>query len=190
LLHTTDYSIFSNFAEMLERAVAVLLKAAGGVVNVNQIGIRYVDHIQAQHGMDVEKFIVDALKPAQVSSQMTVMNSSSFASYRANESGTTLNVRFNVGEGGPVIPPDLLPLYALNAISTQQQDAIYPFPMLSAKEGSLDLDAVNSGLSGSVMDVQQVIQEVDRLHRVANDYFYSVITVEAREAWSRSEQAN
>lgn len=184
VLHTTDYSVFANFAEALKRAVTALLRAADGVVNITQLGIRYIDHIQSQHGMDVGKFIVSGLMPAEVSSRLAVKNSSSFASYVEENTGTTLNVRFNIGEGGPVIPQDLLPPYMLSSMPVSPQDGMFQFPMLASREGSLDLDALNASVNGRVISADELVAEVDRLHRVANDYFYSVITPEARKAWS------
>jgi len=61
---------------------------------------------------------------------------------------------------------------------------MFHFPMLTSREGSLDLDALNASVNGKVISADELVAEVDRLHRVANDYFYSVITPEARKAWS------
>lgn len=189
VLHTTKYTVFSHFEEQLRIALKALLNAADGIVNVTKVGIRYVDHIQPQHGMDLDKFIVSSLRPAQVSSDLTVKNSSSFATYAMEDLNTTLNVRFNLGEGGVVIPQDLMPPYILNSLPSSLQGTV-PFQMLQAGEGSLDLDAVNGNMQGASLSLDDLAAEVNRLHRVANSYFDSVITPDARRAWSAPSTNN
>ncbi|WP_295948534.1 TIGR04255 family protein [uncultured Xanthomonas sp.] len=187
VLHTTNYSVFSNFADLLGSLVEALQRSAA-VLNVNHIGVRYIDHIQPRHGMDVTRFIVSSMLPQQALTGLFVQNSSSFASYRSAVDGekTILNVRFTLGEGSLVIPQDLLLAFATNASPSAIHEGGFEVQTLEAGGGVLDLDAVNGQIGGEALNAKEIVAEVDRLHRVANDYFDAVITGEARRAWSAS----
>lgn len=185
VLHTIDYKVFRDFASVLSTALDALMSSAE-VLNINQVGMRYVDHIQPQHGMDIQKFIVNSLMPRKSLSNLIVQNASSSATYcsASDTPNATLNVRFTIGAGEPVIPLDLAVAYAVCTEGHSSQETYFYPPVLDDVAGVLDMDAGDDSLSGQAMSTAEIIDVVDRLHRVANDYFDAVITQEARRAWS------
>jgi uncharacterized protein (TIGR04255 family) len=185
VLHTIEYKIFQDFSAVLRVALDALMTSAE-VLNVNQIGMRYVDHIQPQHGMDTKEFIVNSLMPNKSQGNLTVQNASSSATYISTEStpNATLNVRFSIGDGEPIIPHDLAVAHAVASVGNAAEEVFYHPRQLEDGAGVLDMDAGLDDLGGKSMSTAHILEVVDRLHRVANDYFDSVITSEARRAWS------
>lgn len=185
VLHTIEYRIFQDFSAILRTALDALM-ASAEVLNVNQIGMRYIDHIQPQHGMDIQEFIVNSLMPNASLGNLTVQNASSSATYISTDGtpNATLNVRFSIGGGEPVIPHDLAVAHAVASAGNPAEEVFYYPPKLEDGAGVLDMDAGLDDLGGKSMSNAQILEIVDRLHRVANDYFDSVITSEARRAWS------
>ena len=185
ILHTVEYTIFPEFSNFLRIALDALLESAD-VLNVNQIGMRYVDHIQPKHGMDLQRFIVQSLMPKEVASNLVVKNASTSATYISTDStpSTVLKIKFSMGEGESVVPHDLAVAYAMASSDYSAGENLYRPLLLGSGEGVLDMDAGSEGLGRISMGVSEILKHVDRLHRVANDYFDSVITADARRAWS------
>ncbi|NYF21945.1 uncharacterized protein (TIGR04255 family) [Xanthomonas sp. JAI131] len=182
-LHTTDYTIFTDFAKSY-RAVLDALMNAAELVNVNLVGMRYVDHLQPQHEMDVSDFIVKGMMPQPDATDLVVQGSTSSVSFKTKDGSpnATLNVRITVGAGNSAIPVDLLPAYAVSAAPGSEGN--FSFPLLEAGAGVLDIDAIDAELGGQQLSSSEIVDVVDRLHTVANKYFTAITTGDAKRAWS------
>lgn len=183
IVHTRQYTSFTEFSELVQIALDGLLKHAKRI-HVAQVGIRYIDHLRVIEGMGVDKFVPVQLLPHVPDIEgLELKNATSTTSYSCGEH--LLNVRFNTGAGMSVIPEDLMAVYLSS--TKPGPGGIVNFQNLASDEGVLDTDCIAANLASQVMDERNILSLLDRLHATANQYFRAVTTSEATEAWNGSK---
>ena len=178
VVHSISYDRFSNFAASLQLALDSLVSQARRL-NIEMVGIRYVDHIRPADGRSLEDYVPKELLPYKWKSPATVIGGMSVNSYSLGDARLQVNLR--TGAGNPVIPEDLLPAY-MSGKEVAQLDTS-SIQRLDGNSGTLDMDASRQNMGGKQMDVSELVKLVDELHVVANSFFRNVCTDVAFDDW-------
>lgn len=181
VVFTKSYLHFDQFLESLSSAVDAIL-ASAGFLEIETIGVRYLDFIRPKDGERLDQYVDAGLLPFRPNWESwdgQIVTGSSMNSYKIEDD--TLTIRF-VGQGHPVVPDDMAPAYLSNMDPLGVSGN--PIPLIGSQEGTLDIDAVRHGFLLQAGDVRQVEEEVRRLHARANSYFRRVCTEHAFVRWN------
>lgn len=176
-----SYLHFTEFAADVSSAVDAILASAKHL-EVESIGIRYLDFIQPKNGELLSQYISRGLLPfAPDWSDWSggVITGTSMNSYKVDEDQLVVKC---VGAGHPVVPSDLAMAYVTSfGVVDVSSGAI---PTIEPQQGTLDIDAVRVGSVLKAERAEQIENEVRRLHRLANDFFRRVCTDHAFSRWN------
>ncbi len=163
---TLHYSSFDNFLDQF-RTVLVSLKEIADVSLVNRIGLRYIDFIEAGHGLQLDDLVrreyfgfrmsgVDRVTHQQDTSCIT--------------SAGKMRMRLMRGNHSSVLPDDLDPVLRIRAAPENVESII------------LDTDHFDE--TESEFDIERICDVTDSLHLQTSKAFQAVVTEEALEAWA------
>lgn len=176
-----SYVHYTDFAADVSAAVEAIL-ANARYLEVETMGIRYLDFIRPQDGESLSQYVAQGLLPFEPhwdDWQGSVMTGTSVNRYRIGND--QLVVRF-VGAGHPVVPQDLvmahLSSFRVAEIPVEQE-------MIGQQQGTLDIDAVRIGGVFKAERAEQVEIEIRRLHGLANGFFRRVCTDHAFSRWNQ-----
>lgn len=181
-----SYLRFEQFVASVSSAVDAILSSAK-YLEIETIGIRYLDFIRPKDGERLAQYIDAGLLPFQPvwsGWNGSVTSGVSITNYIVD--GDRLTVRF-AGAGHPVVPPDLAMAYLSN-LSLAEDSAMDPISMIGGEEGTLDIDAFRDGFLLHAGEVKQVEDEVRRLHVLANSFFRKVCSDHAFSSWSKESR--
>lgn len=178
---TKDYVKFAGFLESVSVAFEALL-ASAEFLEVETIGIRYLDFIRPKDGERLDLYLDRSLLPFQPSWPDwagKVAGGLSLNNYTIGDDN--LNVRVT-GRGYPVVPDDLALAYISSLdVSNFPGD---PIGRIGDQQATLDMDAVKNQLV-KVKRLDQITLELDRLHSHANAYFRNACTDHAFSVWNQ-----
>jgi len=177
LMCCKKYTRYADFEKILAGVFDVLLKHMR-FVDVTNVGVRYVDHIKARQGKDLEYYITPGLLPADIKG-MKKRGGMVTGSYVLGE--TELRVRSIAQPGSLSVPEDLVSIIAMiHAPNTPLR-----LETLKTREMLLDIDSVQNHVSPERMEKDGVLSSLKSLHEKANTFFRheSVCTENAFKDW-------
>lgn len=175
-----SYLHYTDFAADVSSAIEAIL-ANAKYLEVETIGIRYLDFIRPKDGESLSQYVSQGLLPFEPDWsdwQGSVMTGTSVNRYRVGDD--QLVVRF-VGTGHPVVPQDLAMAYMS---SFRVAEIPGQLDMIGDQQGTLDIDAVRAGDLFKAERSEQVESEIRRLHGLANGFFRRVCTDHAFSKWN------
>jgi uncharacterized protein (TIGR04255 family) len=176
-----SYSHFQEFAVDVSSAVDAILASAKHL-EVETIGIRYLDFIRPKNGELLSQYISQGLLPFEPDWSDwngSVMTGTNVNTYSVDNDQLVVRC---VGAGHPVVPPDLAMAYVTSfSVADIPSEMI---PTIEPQQGTLDIDAVRVGSVLKADRAEQIVNEVRRLHGLANDFFRSVCTEHAFSRWN------
>lgn len=180
---TRKYVHFDDFSAVFSEVLVALLSNAQSL-DLEAVGIRYIDWIRPKEGATISDYVDYHLLPFLPAKQRwdgwngVLRGGTTRQRYLVDEK--FLQVRFTSGANSYVINDDLIPAY----ISSSDGDASGdPVPRLGMEDGALDIDAFEV-LSVAIKDAHDVCSRLNDLHVIANDYFRRVCTDVAFEHWT------
>lgn len=179
IFHTTAYETSDKFFNNLKKALMSLADTIPSNVNVQRLGLRYVDLLLPHKTLSVDKQIVNQIDMLDLSEiRCESIRYESVARYRT-EKGGELNFRHRQTTGTDILPPDLFP----NDLS---QAALLKVPKPDNEiVGLLDYDHFVSSLN-MPFHPDTIIEKISELHQTTSDVFKVTTTDEAMKIWEKS----
>lgn len=175
IAHTRNYNGYVGFADDVQFALAAFM-ASSKNLDVDVIGIRYLNHLQAGEGKSLADILPESMLPhaaVKWNSDAKLVGGTSFSFYDLD--GDKLRATVWTGTEANVIPDDLLVTY----ITGLKFDALTasndpPISKLEANEATLDSDALKQYKPPQRMDADFILGEIERLHTHANKFFRAI----------------
>jgi len=147
-------------------------------VDVVNMGVRYVDSIAVKEGEELERYVNKGLLPPDIDG-LEKQGGSVGGFYKSQD--TDLRVRCRDQLGALSVPEDLVPLLAI----TKESNEPLRLETLKAGEMLLDLDSVKIFKAPQRMLQNEIITQLNSLHKEANTFFRheSVFTDHAFNVW-------
>ena len=172
IVHTRNYNGYVGFADDVQFALAAFMSSSKNL-DVDVIGIRYLNHLQAGEGKSLSDILPESMLPhaaVKWNSDAKLVGGTSFSFYDLE--GDKLRATVWTGTEANVIPDDLLVTY----ITGLKFDALTasndpPINKLEANEATLDSDALKQYKPPQRMDANFILGEIERLHTHANKFF-------------------
>lgn len=183
VVFTTNYLHFKEFLDDVTAALSAVL-ASSEFLEVETVGVRYLDFIQPKSGDKLNQYIDSRLLPFQPEWDGwagAVHSGTSLNHYVCGDD--RLSVRFT-GPGYPVIPEDVALAYLANIDPEDAEDGMSPISMIEDGQGSLDIDASVHELDRRITNASDLEMDVTRLHSLANTYFRKICTAHAFSRWN------
>lgn len=182
-LSTRRYVHFDDFSIVLNEVLVALL-ANAQTLDVEAVGIRYIDWIRPKEGATISDYVDYHLLPFQPSKPQwndwngVLRGGTTRQRYLVDDK--FLQVRFTSGANSYAINDDLLAPYISSSDGDSSDE---PVPRLGSEDGALDIDAFQV-FNLSIRDAGDVCSRLDDLHVIANDYFRRVCTEVAFDHWT------
>src|SRR3990167_9143735 len=170
-VHTRAYDGYAGFAEDVLFALSAFM-ASAKEVHVDSAGIRYLNHLHEENGRGLSEILPPSLlpHPAEWNEKASLVAGTSTSVYDLDED----KLRGTVWTGAEVnvIPDDLAVAY----ITGQNLEALVnsnepPIAKLSQNEATLDTDAFRLYVPTRRMQSEEIMVEIERLHRHANEFY-------------------
>lgn len=178
LVFSRSYKRYANFEKILEKGLDVLLKHMRHIIDVSNMGVRYVDHVKTKSEENLELYISEKLLPPTFG-HLNKIGGIVVSVYSAQD--CELRIRSMTQPDMPAIPEDLLGLFAM------AQEPGKPFSILPLAKGEmiLDMDAVKVFPEARRMSKGEILGELRGLHNEANAFFRheDVFTDHAFRVW-------
>jgi uncharacterized protein (TIGR04255 family) len=177
VIHATEYSRFTDFAEHVKFVLDVYLTFARHT-NVHKIGIRYLDLIAPSSGESLSDYMPAAFLPYETSNEgYPLLGGHSQSSYKTQDG--VLQARFWTGQNMLMVPNDLVPIHLLT------QDTSVPnfLQALPHGQGILDTDSIWFAPEPPRMTADAILERLARLHAHANAFFRIVCSDRAFQVW-------
>ncbi|MGO4309142.1 TIGR04255 family protein [Pseudomonas sp. KB_15] len=178
-IFSREYTSYTEFEKVLERVLTELLRQMR-FIDVNAMGVRFIDHIKTSTQDELQKYVsAQLLAPAFEGFEQ--LGGSSMTSYRCGE-GKELRVRYTNFPGQPSMSEDLMGLL----IMTQDPTIGVNFDTLKPGEAVIDMDAIQQMSRPLRVDAApKALEHLRALHSVANDFFRhkDVFTDYAFSSW-------
>lgn len=177
LIACKKYARYRAFESNVVLVMNTLLKHMR-FIDVTNVGVRYIDHIKAREGETLKQYINKSLLPPDIDG-LAKIGGSLAAFYKSGDED--LRVRCRDLQGTLSVPDDLIPLLTM----TQAPDI--PLRLEGLKNGEMlfDLDAVKINPVPKRMSQEEIVGQLDSLHKKANAFFRhkSVCTDHAFKVW-------
>lgn len=182
VVHALEYGGFSSFAQTVKFVVETLL-AHSRHLDINSMGIRYLDRISPSDGESLSEYVPAEILPFRCTNPaFTLQGGHAQSSYKTPAG--LLQVRFWAGENMLCVPDDLIPLYMITQdLSSISKENKSPLPPLGEREGILDTDSIWTTESPHRMNADDIINRISELHVHANQFFRAACTEHAFEVW-------
>jgi uncharacterized protein (TIGR04255 family) len=178
LLHTRAYEHFPQFADRFREALTTIAREAK-ITHTSTSGIRYIDNIRAIDGLGLSELIQEGfLAPALGGSLERAMSRVEYI-YRSQEG--QLFLRGYGVANHPGIPADIMEL------ANQLFRNALPIAPVTEEFALLDTDHMYAPGRLESLDVNSVIERLDRLHQGASSAFRRIATKEALDAWKKED---
>lgn len=178
VVHATHYEGFSGFSEQVRFVVDAYVSIAKRM-DVNVIGIRYLDRISPKSGERMSDYMPKELLPFQdEGNSYSLLAGHTQSSYKTQDG--VLQARFWTGSGMMAVPDDLVPLFMLTQDLSQNMPTL---PQLQEGDGILDTDSIWQSPVPPQMTSENVIEKLRDLHRHANGFFRKVCSDHAFSVW-------
>lgn len=181
LIISKKYERYSGLAKIIENVLSVLLEKMR-FVDVTNIGIRYIDKINAQNNENISKYVGSALLPIDVAG---FDQTGGILNLFYSSEDIELQVNSVSKPGALSVPSDLIPLLAM------LNNPNNPFQVEHLKNNQivLDIDSIKSFAAPKRLDQQEILDYFNSLHEKANYFFRSssVCTDHAFEVWKRED---
>jgi uncharacterized protein (TIGR04255 family) len=177
LMFCKKYKRYTEFETTLSRVFDVLLKYMR-FVDVTNMGVRYVDHINVRLGEKLESYIDVGWLPADIKG-MEKLGGVVLGSYKSGS--TELRIRSISQPGMLSVPDDLIHVLAL----FQEPNKVLQLEILKSGEMLLDIDSIKNNTTPERMEKDEILRQLNLLHQEANTFFRheSVCTEHAFEVW-------
>jgi len=178
LVFTRTYTSYDEFERVLERVLTELLNLAR-FIDINTIGVRFIDHIKAGSQEELQKYVsAELLAPTFEGFEQ--LGGTSFTTYKKGDK--ELRVRYTNYPGHPSISEDLMGLLVMS-----QDPAVgIKLDMLQPGEATIDMDAIYQIAKPLRVDTPtKALVHLRALHTLANDFFRhpDVFTDYAFSSW-------
>lgn len=177
LFFSKKYSRFTDFHENLNKGLAVLFKEMR-FMDIENLGVRYVDHIRPSNNETVEDYVMPSLLPATFSGLKTVGGNTAWI-YLKDQ--VRLRVRGNCQPSALAFPEDLIGLLVM----TQEPSRALEIDVLKPNEFLLDMDATLEYSQPTRIDESTISDYIERLHIETHQFFRheNVCTEHAFKIW-------
>lgn len=163
LIFTPQYVNYQDFEEKIERVLDTLLSQMK-FMHVQNMGVRYIDHIKPKDQEQTSEYISDKFLVPTIKGY-TSTGGHFFNEYTCKQHSLRVNV-VNI-PGALPIPQDAIPVLAIfNGIEKPLKLA-----QLKPQEALVDMDAVTIFESAEKRSKESIIEELKKLHTVANNFF-------------------
>ncbi|AOE70490.1 hypothetical protein A7317_26845 [Pseudomonas fluorescens] len=178
LVFTREYIRYDDFEKILRRVLDELLKLMR-FIDVNNMGVRFIDHIKTSSQEELKKYLAaELLAPSFDGFER--LGGSGITSYQRGDK--ELRVRYTNHPGHPSVSEDLMGLL----IMAQDPTIGIRIPMLTPGEAIIDMDAIYQPAQSLKVDSSaKALEQLRALHTVANDFFRhpEVFTDYAFSSW-------
>lgn len=178
ILHTTSYTTSKDFFDDLAAALKILIDVIPKAIKVNRLGLRYIDLLLPQHGLEVDQQVVDHLRMVSLDQiHCKPVRFERVANY-ATPIGGELIFRHIQTTGMDVLPGDLFP------------NKLKPAPLLATPKptksivGLLDFDHFLQ--EDMHLETEAVIEKFRDLQKTTSAAFRTVTTSAATQAWQEN----
>ncbi|GAB3215831.1 hypothetical protein GCM10027295_14820 [Pseudaeromonas pectinilytica] len=164
-IFTRNYTSYTEFEKVLERVLSQLLQQMR-FIDINAMGVRFIDHIKTSSQEELEKYVSAQLLAPRFEG-FEQLGGSSMTSYQCGLD-KELRVRYTNFPGQPSISEDLM-----NVLFMAQDPAVgVHVENLKPGESLIDMDAIHQVKQPlRVNSAQDALQYLRELHSVANDFF-------------------
>lgn len=175
IFHTTSYSTSKDFIDEVAFAVEQLAEVLPRNIQVNRLGLRYIDLLLPQQGLTVDDQVVDTLRMLRMDSIGCTSARSESISHYQSQMGGQLILRYRQTVGVDVLPGDLFP----NVLAPAPRLAVPKPP--EALVGMLDFDHI---LKTDVpLDANRIAAFFRKLQHTTSAAFRVVTTPDAMQLW-------
>jgi uncharacterized protein (TIGR04255 family) len=180
IFFSQKYIRYRDFSTLLGKGLQVLFDKMK-FIDVTNLGVRYVDQIVPNDGEGLEAYVHSALLQPKFSGLGNLGGMSTWT-YKAND--LELKIRTNSQVGSLRYPDDLVPLLIMAHDPARQLQLDF----LSESQMVLDIDAYLVNTSPNRMDLEKIIDCLERLHNEANGFFRNteVFSDHAFEIWKKA----
>ena len=179
MVHAREYERFEAFAETVAFVVNAV-EAAAKHLDVNSVGIRYLDLISPRGGETLSKYVPLEFIPYPAhETEFTPTGGHSQSSYKTPDG--ILQARFWSGEQFLSVPDDLVPSFMLTQDWTKLSS--HPIASLRPEEGILDTDSIWNTSEPVRMGSDMIVEKLSVLHAHTNSFFRSVCSEHAFRVW-------
>lgn len=179
MVHALEYERFDAFAEIVAFVVNAVESSAKHL-DVNSIGIRYLDMVSPRAGETLSEYVPQQFVPyAEVNTDFIPSGGHSQSTYKTAEG--ILQARFWSGEQFLSVPDDLVPSFMLTQDWTKLSDN--PIPSLGPQQGILDTDSIWNSSEPVRMNSEKIVRKLEVLHAHSNSFFRSVCSEHAFRVW-------
>jgi uncharacterized protein (TIGR04255 family) len=182
VVHTRNYLTFKDFLAEVEFAYDAVMSQAKQV-DVVQVGIRYLDLIDASDSGDLRQYV----NPAFLALDETFVEggeaiaSSALTTYKVD--GDVVRVSFATGTEVLSVPEDLLPPYLTSFDLAQIAAGAPVVGKLKLGQATLDTDAAWQAQGSERMNFSDLAPVLSRLHDRANSMFRNICSDKAFADW-------
>ena len=178
LVFTKKYARYSDFEVILDRVLGELLKLMR-FIDVNTMGVRFIDHIKTDSQQELKKYLAAELLAPSFDG-FDQLGGASVTHYSRGDS--ELRVRYINHPGQPSLSEDLIGLLVM----AQDPSISTMIPSLKEGEAIIDMDAISHMAMPVRFDTStKALAQLRSLHTVANDFFRhpDVFTDYAFSSW-------
>lgn len=181
ILYTRTYKTYEAFRDDIAFALDALFDSARHI-DVEYIGIRYLDSIKAKQGLRLDDYVPSEFLPWQSewTKGVRVLGSNSLSSYAIG--ADRVNARFKTAGGQLRIPEDLIGLY-ITSLDLSKPMSNPPIEVLSENEGMLDTDSFWASSPSERLGKDEIVTTINRLHGHANEFFRIACKEQAFRDW-------
>ncbi len=179
ILHTTSYTTSENFISRLEFVLTKLADILPENVEVNRLGLRYVDLLLPSEGLPVDEQVSGKLGSISLDEAgCDFLKLEEVTRYRTPENGD-LVIRHRQSVDADILPGDLFPTHLVQAPLLERKK-----PEEGVTAGLIDYDHyvhLESEFNPSV-----IIAKFKAMHTTSSNAFKMTTTPEARQLWSEA----
>jgi len=174
--HTTEYKTSRAFTSELEEVLQAFVKTLPDGVRVTRQGLRYVDLLQPETGLTVDKQVIETLRLPNLSAIGEPRRMEQLVIYKTPIGGTLI-MRHRQRTTPDLLPADIFPT------------KLEPAPRLSRERlenqitGLLDYDHYVE--QEQPFDIDKIVEQFRNLHTVSSEAFINTTTEEARTVWQK-----
>lgn len=174
--HTTEYMTSGDFTSRLEKVLKAFVKTLPDGVRVTRQGLRYVDLLQTETGLTVDKQVIGTLRSPILSSIGEPQRMEQLMIYKTPIGGTLI-MRHRQRATSDILPADIFPTKLESAPRLCRER------LENQVAGLLDYDHYVE--QEQPFDIDKIVEQFRNLHTVSSEAFINTTTEEARTVWQK-----
>ncbi len=174
--HTTEYETSRVFTSELEKVLQAFVNTLPDGVRVTRQGFRYVDLLQHEKGLTVDKQVIETLRLPNLAAIGEPRRMEQLVIYETPVGGTLI-MRHRQSATQDLLPADIFPTKLESAPRLRRER------LENQIAGLLDYDHYVE--QEQPFEIDKIVEQFRKLHTVSSEAFINTTTEEARAVWQK-----